>query len=321
MKRGKSVFVGLLILSVFVISIIGVNAGWTDFFKGELGSEKPVSANVKITGTSTAPEVIYVSPPNRTQLIVEAGGTWFSFNFLAYSSAGTSFLPTSAETSRILGDFNGTYGTPGEKIVTGSCTTVSDSPVNCVRGTSACMNYTCNVLMYYYYNPTVWGINASVIDDTGKTGSNHSKSFTLADFKAWDRNPDYVNWIGVVVGGSIQASDNNVNINLTGNKDIDSVAYLDINATTLYKIGDPSKTISGGNFTSPQTAPCTGGVNLLDNQFVSLDSFFAIYHTTSTPTDPADKDLLFCIKPLVDIETGEYNTNVNKKWVIRVPGW
>ena len=318
MKRGKMVFIGLIILSILVVSIIGVSAGWFGKITGE--ASKPVSANVKITGTATAPEVFYVSPPNRTSLL-EAQGVWFSFTFLAYSSAGTNALPTSAESSRILGDFNGTYGGLGEKKVTAICTTVSDTPINCVKGTSACINYTCNVQLYYYYDPISWGINASIIDDSGKIGNNHSVSFFLDDLKAWDRNPDFANWTGVTVGGASKSSDNNVNINLTGNKDIDSTSYLDINATTLYLVGDITKTISGGNFTSPQTAPCTGGVSLEDNQFKSLSSFFSIDHTTSTNTDPADKDLLFCINTLINIETGEYTTDADKKWVIRVPAW
>ncbi|MDD5193738.1 MAG: hypothetical protein PHF67_04100 [Candidatus Nanoarchaeia archaeon] len=316
MKRGKAlsvIFIGILIL---MSSIIGVYAGWMDLF-----TEKPVSANVKVSGSAVAPEVIYVSAPNRTNLL-EAQGVLFSFNFLAYSSAGVSYLPTSSEASRIFGDFNGSYGGVSNAIVNAvSCTTVSDTPVNCVKGTSACMNYTCNVLMYYYYDPITWGINASIVDDTGKIGNNHSMSFPLDDLKAWDRNPTYVNWTGVTTGGALKASDNNVNINLTGNKDIDASTYMDINATTLYKLGDPTKTISGSNFTSPATAPCTGGVSLVDNDFVSLATFFAIDHTASTPTNPADKDLLFCIKTLTNIETGEYETDSAKKWGIRVPAW
>lgn len=322
MKRGKTVFAVLMILSVLIVSAIGVNAGW--FGKSTGNAAKDVTANVKITSSSVAPEIVYVSPPNRTYLDAEAGSNYFSFTFLAYSSAGTSFLPVAAESARILGDFNGTYGGLGQqKVNAASCTTVSDTPINCIRGTSACINYTCNVRLYYYYDPAVngWGINASVIDDSGKIGNNHSVSFTLADFKAFDRNPTFVNWTGVTVGGSVKASDNNVNVNLTGNKDINSGVPLQINATTLYKVGDPSKTIEGDNFTSPAIAPCTGGVNLLPNQqYVSTGTFFSIDHTTSLPGNPADKDLLFCIKTLVNIETGEYDTDVNKKWQLYV-GW
>ena len=343
MKREKKVLVVIFLIGVIIISLVGlISAGWlSDLFKigdkgdageGELAAVSPSKARVDVTLT-TPPVILFVSDPNRT-LASTGVASYFSYSFVAYSIGGLNSLPqTPTEIStRVSGGFNGTFGNTLPRMRTVSSMSCGMAGIINDLGTTfgavwngkSGINYTCVVKMLYYYDPGIWSINASVIDDGGNLAFNNSKTFTLQDNPAWVMSPDYINWTGISVGGAAKHSNNNLTINNTGNINISVAAGngITVNATFLNGTTTTTEGIIADSFKASEYDTCNSGTSLSKSQFVTITSVsgtvpFVIDHVSSTELVPSNKNLTFCLGQVSGISPQRYETLPGQTWTIK----
>lgn len=320
-KKRVSIFAVLVVISIIGISI--VSASWfSDFLKGELATEKS-SAKVQVTGAAFPPEVWFVSKLNGTSgeadPLFAAGASFFKFSFLACSSGGETNLNDASVNASVNGTFGGS-----KRIVGAACSFVGT--VAQLPSTTTCnglsKNYSCVIKMLYYYDPIVWGINATISDNSVpvKRTSNFTQKFNVAQLTAWSMSPNYVNWSSVASGGPSENSDNNLSITNEGNLDINSAGTypLYVNATNLMRgAGIENITADKFNVSSAAINPCFGGASLILNTDVSVPNFL-VNHSLSTETQPRNSTAQFCLETVV-VSTGTYETGAanEQKWTIK----
>jgi hypothetical protein len=319
MKKEKGYVIGMVVVIIMVVSVVSVSAGFLDFIfgektdgeEGELPATRPATAAVNVTSYGQPPTIPFVSDPNITDVNLYGNPqAIFSFSFLVCFAGGQGGIASQN------GAFNRTAGTTIIATDTG-CAFVTDlpgAPYGC--GVNV-LNYTCNVPMYYYYHPGVWTINATVEDTSSQTATNNTNNFPLSTLAGWERSPTYVNWSSIQVGGPATEADNQIQINLTGNVDIANPDWMAINATNLTGVADSSKNISATLFFGDgDTTPCAGGISLKDREYENITTF-TLLHSGSTPTNPADNNLTFCLDTVVGITPQLYRTSPGNDWYLK----
>jgi hypothetical protein len=191
-----------------------------------------------------------------------------------------------------------------------SCSFISGSVDGAAYGRSGSLlsNYSCNVIMWYWYEPGTWLINAT-IKETGtnpKTATNNTASFNIQQLIDFALNPDTLNWTSVQLGVGNQRSTNNLTIQNRGNKDLQAeVLGIDLSgqgSAPNDRIYTPSFSASAADFN-----PCTGTV-LQNNTLVAVSG--AVAGHNSLVGNPMTENLSFCMpSQLTGIGIQMYSSN------------
>ncbi len=324
----KRVVLGILLIGIIVISIGFVSASWKDWFgfgednkdlEGELAES--AKAQVIVSPSSTPPEIVFVSNVNDTLIAAEAS-EYVSFSYLAWSIAGTGYLPPGGS-SVAKGSVNYTTTFIYD---TNDCTKAGEVD-GAAYGKAGSMlsNYSCEVLMYYYSEPApnFWGINATVVDDGGNKASNFSRLFQLQQNGAFklQPTPTSVNWTNIQLNASPASAANEIKAINTGNRNI-GMAYnpLSINASYLNGSATPSEIIPSNKFGVADVVTCSPGSigqSLTESQKISVNPFNILY-TSSAPTIPANNNLTFCLDTISGISPQTYTLRTGRNWELEI---
>jgi hypothetical protein len=323
MKSGKRVL-SIVIVSLLLISFIGlVSAGfWSDLFsfgeeselEGELADTS--TASVGVTGTEDPPEIVFVGDVNDANYRVgfEQSETW-NFTYLAYSQAGTGFLPPNG--GSLVANIS-----DGVNISVAKCSKAGEVSGAAYQKSGNLANYTCETTLWYYYHSQEWTIYAYVQDNSGKAIMNATKTFPLAlnPGMRLEPKPTFVNWTSIVLGAAPSESANEIMVVNIGNDEINFSSYLSVTGYMLNGTdgGKEDQAILALNFSADEIGQpaCGQANNLSEGQPETIDAFDILY-TDSDLYDAADKNLTFCLGRITGIDTQEYRT-VDNFWSIDV---
>ncbi|MDP3027173.1 MAG: hypothetical protein Q8N63_05670 [Nanoarchaeota archaeon] len=341
----KRVVLGILLIGIIIASISFVSAKWWIFGEegeGEGELAQSAAAKVTVTNPATPPRIWYVSGLNGTGggagPLIASSPSFFKFDFYACSIGGEGQMPDATETSRIFGAINGSYGGSPRIDQAITCRYNNEGVFTGQPGAGTCTgnsrNYSCDVRVYYYYDYQTtagvtinWGINASIQDDASRISSNISKTFVVAQLKSWDQTPLNINWTSIQAGATNSLASNQVKIINTGNGDITNVvnpisSNFSITGTNLMRgAGVENITADEFNVAVYTGTPCTTG-NTLGNLVEVAVNPFAVLHTASTPSTPANNNLSFCIPGPLSVTAGDYETGSlpAQKWTFTAFG-
>lgn len=322
-KKGveKKVILGILILGTIIVSMSFVSASfWSNLFSRDSNQEgelpEQAVANVRIQDTNP-PIVVFVSDvvgeiPTFTNLVTlksrTGSPTLVKFSFLAQQGGNQAgnLVPIASTSS--AGDFSRT----GELTRTNlSCMPASLTPISWNGGTA--VNYTCTIAMNYYDGNGTWTINATVVDNFGRTGSNLTKTFTVNPTFAASTIVDYINWTNpsLTTADTDRLSDNNITISNDGNVPytLTRVNATDLNGTSVTDQYIPTDRFLGNG---------CGGTTLQNNQALLISGF-----TAARAVDDAgqETDLSFCISSLsggpTPLSSQTYQSS--RDWIINFP--
>lgn len=315
MKKEKSVFFGILLAVIIIVSVGFISAEFSDGITGQVSQAE---ANVQVTGTAVNPIVVWTGQPNSTNIPIE-GCTFVSLNFYAWSSAGASVLLL-INGANANGSLVGSYGGGAQSVVDDPCTYINTFVDDGTYGHSGddLVNYSCEFELCYYYDSGIWNILTVIEDISGRIGINNSESFVLPLLTGFRITPNYVNWTNVLIGGTNQLADNNITLINQGNRDINASYQPEVNSTHLNGTasGKEDEQLLAEWFAAGQSDSCNGD-DLLKDVYVDILPFL-VDHETSNKTTAAREDMEFCLKDLITGVSPQIFSTVERDWLIEV---
>jgi hypothetical protein len=333
MKSEKRVLLVLIVFIVIVISVIGVSASWWSTITGN--AAKNTKVNVTVKASSNPPGVVYV---NNISIINQAtlankdlnngpASTSFLFNFWGYYDGGAMFMPgvSAGDDVSTYVDGNFSLGVKVRDIMKCNYRGVVANYDGLGLGHDA-KNYTCNVTMWYYDDPTpnnwIMRVQVQTLPSGNSLWSpvNGTQTFRLNKLSYWDTDITSVNWTTNQITSNTPSpvlADNNISILNYGNVPIayssGSPPYnrLTLNATALTGETTPAQTFGASNFTAKQAdlTPCS------ETGFTDSQWFLLTF--TVNPGSGASTFLGFCAKTATNVLPQSYSSQT-KPWQINL---
>lgn len=245
---------------------------------------------------SSAPQIFFVSLAKDS---VGVPGTIFPFEG-GTRAATVTFLVEDLNGANDLDDataaivFNSTAGT----LQPGTC--ISAACPSCPVTQS---NYTCEVNMEYYFEPSPpdWSVNVSIRDLAGNLAINDSTTFFYNPLSAVD-HATVLSWTGISLVDPNQPADNPFTLTNIGNEVLNpGITAFGLNGSTDVNQQIPASDfsvsdLSGGNPPAECDVPATATA-LIDDNSVATGVSVPVF-----PASNGEADLNFCIYPsLVDL--------------------
>jgi len=337
MKRGKKVFIGLLLLGIVMVSL-GFVIGAEE--EGELADTTPTDVTLTVSGSSSPPEIVFISDiggaltdgavPPASRNLVSDGIAVKTFEFYVWSDGGVAALPTGVDVT----DANAFVVVRDKNAPNDERRSSDAGGVTCVRDRDApapagsvghvgeqVRVYSCGVPMQFYDDygsATVmnWDVNATIKDIFAQP-DNDTTSNTLAqpirstyfnrldDSKMVPATGD-LNFGTVAIQSNLNKQPNDVagqyplQIVNIGNSD---VTPIEVTGYDIPGVTDSAKFVRATWFSMGSASPCSGTA-LVHNTLIN-SGLAKIIHSAS-----ANSDLRVCLREVQASATQqEYKTN------------
>ena len=293
MKKGELIAIAILGM-IFLLPF--ASAGILNWITGKASSQ---NLSMGATVSNTVPIITYVAPISN-QDASENGAKTVTFKFTAYDHDNNGAIHDLAD-----GSARAEFLTGAEPTRYAACTFVD------AQNTEKTSNYTCSVEMWYWDLAGSWKINVTIQDASSAWAENSSTSFTYNQLTAFVMAPTTLNWTSLIPGAQNQGATNDPTVlNNTGNDPIDNIQ---INATTLVGVTDPTKTIAGNNFTAKITDPACDGTILKDDA-----TYIQIASAELLRGNNTQEDFYYCLDVPASLTKQTYDTSVNGAWTVKI---
>lgn len=298
MKRGKEVVLGMVMIGIILGLILSVNAGWWSTITGKATNTR---VNVTVNAPTTAANITFVVKPNDPSL---NSNCWGQINktiyFTAYHYGGISLLPDNLDQPLVNSWIRANFTNGGVTRYANYCAYINDI-------TAYSKNYSCNVSMANYDDPTPWTITVSIRTTAGAWSLvNNSQTFTPNTYNNPVFSPNHLNWTQypVVLGTTNNLADYAINITNCGNIDIGVAPYMvKVNASNLSGETINTEIIPAINFASRGAVSPTDFIGRTDAATICgasalLDSLWSYPILNIPHTSVLSRPLKFCIVTL-----------------------
>ena len=327
-KKSVCYFFGALCLLFASMTVVSANLedAFIDFdpMVGEnnliTGAASSRTTNVSITVANAGPtvEAILVDgdPTIAAQSVTEddsGGATALTVTFRATDVDGITDIDNSTANISIIR----AAGPGGENNVSLNSSCFAEENID-----TDTMNFSCTVLIHYWFAAAEWNITAG-IQDVGGTPSSNTSNFTLQETTAIVISPGSLTFASLNIGDTNQTANNDpIVINNTAN---DGIAPDNVRVTGLDLQGEETTTdtINTGNFTvdidtggSP-AAECTAATTLVNNTATGITgSHLAAGNRTA---GFGNESLYVCLTEVPQgISAQTYSTLNGTSWTISV---
>ena len=254
---------GLYIVAVFVsVLLIGlVSAGLLGDIRNALtGHVAQQDTNVSVTVFGADPVTIEVDNSTLT------GGVTPIENGITYVNVYAKVCDPNGFNDINVSSVSATYTNNTETRSNSSCVNISNID-------SQCLNFSCNVTMYYWDAPGFWNINVTANDYGNQTPQyNDSQTFSYNLLKALVISPNQLNWTGIYPTAVNETADNDPTVvNNTGNYN----GTINLTGLDLYGLTITSEKFGVDNFT----------VEIVNASCGTGDSVFLVNATDSLVTN------------------------------------
>jgi hypothetical protein len=273
---------GIYILCFFIIIVLTLSmvSAW-DFWDRITGKAATQTTTLSITVTTgSAPVVIAVY--NETMGYTPTEGpalTYVATVFRVNDPDGIGNLNNGTATIN--------FSKAGEPTRQATCTFVAG------QSTATQANYTCNVTMWWYDGPGVWGINAYIADLSSNTGYNSTiKNFSVGTTDGLIANKSSLTWPSISPGASDQEATQFMGLNNTGNRP----RGIEVNATDLRGDSNPAYALGANNFSVKNAAGCGG--NITSNRTYVNITFVTVFDRGNFTWNngTAQANLYYCLE-------------------------
>ena len=287
-----------MLVTLIVVSIIGISLVSAGLWSKITGRQTAVPTAVNVTGAGAPPQIVWVGTLNDTipapaPSTTTNGVKWVQFSFIANSSGGVGNLNDASSQGQIqrIGestrfDIPCTASSPGAPYDPGFY-----------------VNYTCIFLIYHYDGPggAQWILNATIADIASQKAENSTRYFNMGSTSASYLVPAYLNWSSVTIGqNNIIVDAPRPAIYNAGN--VDTTGF-NVNATNLTGIEHGVK-LSAASFTCTITPICSNQFNRFVAEQWTTTGITRAKGTSGTPIPSQNAN--FCLKE-VTVPSDSYN--------------
>ncbi len=301
-KRGKLIFISIILIFSILLIISTVSAGFSDWFKkiitGKGIGPQPQNMTISVVGISPV-EIIYVSVPDTNA--VELTTITVNFEVHMYDVDGVSDL----DDESVFANFTKAGETPKSSAM---CLWQND------LGDGYTANYSCSIDMFYWDSGGTWNVGVRGVDRGNQTYQhNTTETFEYSTTRAMMIYPNPLIWPAIIPGVTDQKATTPLTINNTGNYNgITEITALDLLGEDLIEA------INASEFNISIADDCLG--TTLVN-----DSSEPIAGSNSNPGNllagggEGQEELYYCIPLAPLVKTQEYSTDYGGDWLITYP--
>ncbi|MCX6751025.1 MAG: hypothetical protein NTZ83_06205 [Candidatus Pacearchaeota archaeon] len=304
MKMKRGIYI-LCFFAIIILMLSMVSAwGFWDKITGKLTTQT-TTHNITVTGGS-APIVIAVYNETLGMSPTEGpAATYVTVVFRVNDPDGIGNINNA--TAKINFSKSGEYTRENT-----SCIFVAG------QSTATQANYTCNITMWWFDGPGVWGISAYITDLSGNIGYNNTiKNLTLGTTDGLVANKSSIIWPSINPGASDTQATDFMGLNNTGNRP----RIVEVNATDLRGDVNPAYALGANNFSVKNAAGCEG--SLMSNRtYVNITSVTVFDRGNFTWNNgTAQANLYYCLETSnSNLIAQPYSTNPagSGAWTVRI---